>query len=314
MRTTTNLGLTVWDQGTDPFDRNQLAANWDAVDADYTRGRPASSVSPASSLPGSPVEGQLVYLTANNGGFNAGTIVRYSATGGWKPIGPFEIMSTVPSSGNYAGRLVLLSATASGFPAWSLIRFDGSAWAQANKGVDISTVVPTSGNYAGRVVVLSAVDPLFTQFVAWDVIRYDGTNWAKIGPQPIPPGTELAYTTITTDTTTTNTVQPGDQLFAFPTATFENVKYYFHFVIPNLRYSLSGNTVFFSFRESGLVTPTVIADIPSAGVGVNINIIQPFTPTAGAHTYSFNWWINSAGTGTIKATNFAAAVFRIFKA
>lgn len=40
METSTNMGLTIWDLGTDPYDHAQLAANWNAVDLhDHTAGK-----------------------------------------------------------------------------------------------------------------------------------------------------------------------------------------------------------------------------------------------------------------------------------
>lgn len=40
MRTGINISLTIWDQETDPYDHDQLAANWDAVDNhDHTSGK-----------------------------------------------------------------------------------------------------------------------------------------------------------------------------------------------------------------------------------------------------------------------------------
>lgn len=40
MRTGTNLSLTIWDEGDDPYDHTELAANWDALDAhDHTSGK-----------------------------------------------------------------------------------------------------------------------------------------------------------------------------------------------------------------------------------------------------------------------------------
>lgn len=132
MRTTTYAGLTVWDLTTDAFSHTQLATNWDTIDSylvgiDKTTKQP-KNVSMVSSLPGTPASGDMCMLTSAAGGFAAWTILRYDGSQ-WRPVGPLEILSAVPVSGNFAGRLVILSASSGGFDAWSVIRYDGSAWA-----------------------------------------------------------------------------------------------------------------------------------------------------------------------------------------
>ena len=311
IRTTSNLGLRVWDNPSDQFSPTDLAFNWDKLDSDYGRARPANQAETLSTVPSSGnFDGRLVYLTASDQGFPAKTLIRYNGSS-WATVGPFEIQSSVPTLGNYAGRMVLLSAAASGFPAWSLIRYDGSAWGQAINGVDVSATVPASNNYAGRVVVLSTTTGGFN---AWDMIRYDGSAWTKIGPQAIPPATELAYYSQPTDITTTNTASPGDGIQTFSAATFENVKYYFHIVIPKLTLSVAGN-VNFLLRESTTIQGNPIqATVTTGGAYKDFTVLFPFTPTAGSHTYNVTWYISTAGTATINTTSLAPAIFRIIKA
>lgn len=311
MRTTSNLGLRVWDSPSDQFSPTDLSFNWDKIDADYLRARPANQVENLSAVPASGnFDGRLVYLTATDSGFPAKTLIRYNGSS-WQVVGPFEVSASLPTLSNYAGRLVLLSAAASGFSAWTLVRYDGTSWAQAVRGVDISATVPATNNYAGRVVVLSTTTGGFN---AWDVIRYDGSSWAKIGPQAIPPSTEIAYSTIVADTTTTNTVSPGDTLLTFSAGTFENVKYYLHLSIPRLTLSVAGATNFL-FRESTTAIGNPIqVTVTTGGAYKDFAAVIPFTPTAGAHTYNISWYIGTAGTATINTTGLAPAVFRIIKA
>ena len=131
MRTTTHAGLTVWDSSTDAFSHTALAANWDAIDArlggvDSLGGTTFFSL--VTSLPGSPSLGQCCMVTVPTGGFAAYTIVRWDGTN-WRAVGPFEILPSVPTLGNYPGRIIILSATSGGFSAWSVIRYDGTQWA-----------------------------------------------------------------------------------------------------------------------------------------------------------------------------------------
>lgn len=88
-----------------------------------------------------------------------------------------EIVSVVPSTGNFAGRLVMLNVANGGFPAWTLLRFDGGNW-RAIGPFEILPAIPTQGNFAGRVIVLSAGDG---GFAAWDIIRYTGSTWGIVG-------------------------------------------------------------------------------------------------------------------------------------
>lgn len=313
MRTTSNLGLRIWNNVSDQFSPDDLAHNWDALDADYLRARPANQAEVLAAVPSSSnFDGRLVYLTASDSGFPSKTLIRYDGSS-WRAVGPFEVLAAVPTLGNYAGRMVLLSGASGGFAAWTLIRYDGSTWAQPNRGVDISATVPVTNNYAGRLVVLSSADGGFN---AWDVIRYNGSTWARIGPAPVPPSTELTYYSQTTDITTTNTASPGDLINTFSAATFENVKYYLHVTIPRVTLSVPGNVNFLLRDTSG---PTIIGNPLSRAIGTggaytDFSVWFPFTPTAAAHTYDVRWYISTAGTATINTTSLAPAVFRIIKA
>lgn len=313
MRTTPHLGLTVWDSNNDTFDSTQLAANWDAIDADYTRTRPANEVQVVTTLASvpSPGEGTLAYLSAADSGFAAGTIVRYTSSA-WYPVAGVEKLSTVPVSGNFAGRLVLLSSASGSFSQWSLIRYDGSIWALANYTYEILSTVPSSGNFAGRLVLLTTTNGGFNAF---DLIRYDGSNWAKIGPQPIPPATELQTYVVSTDITTTNTVSPGDTITTFSSTTFENVKYYFDISIPWLSHSISQGGGRILLRES--TTTIASVDIPTDNTATapsNFGAKLAFLPSAGSHTYYIAWMTLAVGTFSIFGSSHGQANFRIIKA
>lgn len=313
MRTTTHLGLTVWDNVNDVFSSSQLAANWDAIDADYTRARPANQIQVVSALSSvtSPVEGTLAYLSAADSGFGAGTIVRFTASA-WRPVPGVELLAAVPTSGNFAGRMVLLSSASGSFSQWSLIRYDGTAWKLTNYTYELLSAVPVSGNYAGRLVLLTAAS---SPFSAFDLIRYDGSNWAKIGPQPIPPATELLTYTISTDLTTTNTVSPGDTLTTFSATTFENVKYYFEISIPWYSHSVSLGHARILLRES--TTTVASLDIPTdftANTPRSFAAKIPFIPTAASHTYALTLMTLTAGTFSIFGSTHSNATVRVVKA
>src|SRR6476646_351341 len=313
MRTTPHLGLTVWDNNNDTFDSSQLAANWDAIDADYTRTRPANMVQVVTTLASvpSPVEGTLAYLSAADSGYAAGTLMRRTA-GAWRPVPGVEIFGAVPSSGNFAGRVVLLNTAAGGFAQWSLIQYTGSAWQLLNHTYEILATVPTSGNFAGRMVLLTTAD---SGFSAYDLIRYTGSTWGKIGPQAIPPGTELLTYTVSADATTSNTVAPGDTLQTFSAQTFENVKYYFEVSIPWVSHTVTQGNGRIALMES---TSTIAAlDIPTADTAAaptSFFAKIPFIPTAGSHTYTLDWLTLTTGTLTIWGLTHSNAVIRVVKA
>lgn len=311
-RSTTNLGLTVWDSNADTFDHTALASNWDKIDADYTRTRPTNSAEVRTTVPTTGnFEGRLIYLSAADSGYVAGTLLKYHGSG-FTPVNGIEVLGTLPTQNVFAGRIVLLSASSGGFSAWSLVRYDGTSWAVVNNTYEILSSVPVSNNFAGRLVMLSAASGGFN---AWDLISFNGSTWVRIGPSPIPPGTEPAYLTVSVDTTTTNLIDPGDTLLTFSAGTFEATKYYLHITIPALSNAASSAAINFRLRESSTnIGNAVVTDTSAtAGQRNSFTALIPFTPTAGSHTYNVSWW-TSTGTAKINTTGLSPAIFRIFKA
>lgn len=306
----------VWDQNGDTFDHNQLVANWDAIDNQLGQPRTSNSITQASSLTiglnNTTDRGKILYLTAPDGGYPTGTIVRWNGTT-WNDIKGVELLTGVPASNNYDGRMVLLTASSGGFSAWTLVRYQGGTWFVVNQGIEQSATVPSSGNFAGRVVILTAATGGYNAF---DVIRYDGASWAKVGPQAIPPGTELAYFAHTTSLSTSNAAAPGDTLVTFSAGTFENVKYYFEFSIPWITHSVgSAITSIGLYEVSAVQGQTLDIQMPATvGNGGHLTSKVPFTPSAGSHTYNVKWF-TSSGTATIPInTAHGQSIFRIIKA
>jgi hypothetical protein len=304
----------VWDQNNDTFDSTQLAANWDAIDAQLGQPRTTNSITQIGALPTSlnntTDRGKIYYLTAPDQGFSTGTIVRWNGSA-WNDVKGVELQSTLPTLNNYDGRLILLSASASGFAAWTLVRYLTGSWYQVNQGIEIVSAVPVSNNFAGRVVILSSASGIFK---AYDVIRYDGSAYKLVGPQPVPPGTELVYFAQTTDITTVNQVAPGDTLLDFGTATYENVKHYLHIMIPRLNFTAAGN-VLFQLREAGSNVGNPMSRYTAGGpLYDDYSVLLPFTPSAASHDFSLTWYISDPGTATINSTGLAPAIFRIIKA
>lgn len=309
--TTPNLALVKWDSNADTFDHTQLASNWDKIDADYTRTRPTNQAEVRTTVPSSSnFEGRLVFLSAADSGFAAGTLIKYHGSS-FQPVNGVEVLGAVPVSSVFTGRLVLLSAASGSFAQWSLIKYDGTAWSLVNNTYEILSAVPVTNNFAGRLVMLSTANG---GFLAWDLIRYNGSTWARVGPDPVYPGTELAYYSQATDITTTNVASPGDTITTFGAATFENVKYYCHIAIPKVTLSVAGNVNF--LLQEATVTVGSIMQKPfyTGGNYGEVNIWMPFTPTAASHTYNVKWYISTAGTATLNSTGLAPATFRIVKA
>ena len=132
MRTTAK-GLIVWNLEDDDFDHDELAANWDKIDAllDTLDSEVTPGPKRIQTLPSLPTTdlfvGRLVYLSAADSGFQANTLMQYDGSR-WQPVGTPEITPTVPTVGNFAGRVIMLSADDSGFDAWTMLRYDGSDW------------------------------------------------------------------------------------------------------------------------------------------------------------------------------------------
>lgn len=312
MRSTAHLNLTVWDSNNDTFDHTALASNWDKIDADYTRTRPTNQAEVLTSVPvASNFEGRLVYLSAADSGFSAGSLIRYHGSS-FSAVNSVEVLTSVPTLSNFAGRMVLLSVASGTFAQWALIRYDGTSWALVNNSYEILGAVPVTNNFAGRLVMLSSASGGYN---AWDLIRYNGSTWARVGPDPIYPGTELAYYAQTTTITSTITSQPGDTIVTFSPATFENVKYYLEVLIPAYSINVTASTFNVYLRESGTgITSPLQPAVPVSGAQYNFAGKAPFVPAAGSHTYAVTWNQNQAGTGSIYTTSIAPAIFRIIKA
>lgn len=132
MARTTSKGLTVWNLTTDPFDHNQLAANWDLIDSLFSQSGKAiqtvSTLTPGAGGPQTPLNaGDLVMTNSTVGGFPAWTLLRYDGSG-WESVGPIEVQSSLPVSNLYNGRVVVLSAATTNFSAWTAVRYNGSSW------------------------------------------------------------------------------------------------------------------------------------------------------------------------------------------
>lgn len=312
MRSTANLSLTVWDSNNDTFDHTALASNWDKIDADYNRTRPTNSAEVRTTVPSTAnFEGRLVYLSAADGGFAAGTLIKYHGSA-FAPVTGVEVLTALPTLGLFAGRMVLLSSASGGFAAWTMVRYDGSTWATISTTYELLSAVPVTSNFAGRMVMLTAANGGYN---AYDLIRFNGTSWARIGPDPVYPGTEIVYTAISTDQQTINTVDPGDILFTFPSATYENVKYYFQIEIGAISHSVANATTSFRLIEGGVNQGNLIPfDTGGIGKRSSHNVLLPFTPSAGVHVFVVKWWTSTSGTATIGATGIVPTILRIFKA
>jgi hypothetical protein len=187
---TTNLGLRVW-SGSDEFDPADLAFNWSAIDADYTRPRSADRVEILATVPGvGNFDGRLVFLTAAVSGFPAKTMIRYNGTSGtWAAVGPSpEILGSLPTVSNYAGRIVVLSSAAGGFAQWDVVvNTDGAnAWQKVG-GMTVSATLPVSPT-AGQVVMLTSATG---GFEAFDLVVYTGSIWQRTSRRGVEVGSAL---------------------------------------------------------------------------------------------------------------------------
>lgn len=126
MATTTPKGFKVWNLETDPFDHDELAANWNLLDTlldtPPRKVRLVTTLTPGTGGPlNPPVAGDLVMTSATVSTFEPFTLLRYNGTN-WHTINGVEIKATVPLADNWAGRLVLLTGADNGFAAGDLIR------------------------------------------------------------------------------------------------------------------------------------------------------------------------------------------------
>lgn len=94
----------------------------------------------------------------------------------WTGLNQIEILSAVPTTGNFAGRLVMLSATDQDFPAWGVVRYDGSNWRMVGT-IEIQAFLPSTNNYAGRLIMLSQP---YGGADAWSLHVYNGSAWVEM--------------------------------------------------------------------------------------------------------------------------------------
>lgn len=308
---------SVWDQPNDVFDYVQLVANFDAIDVALALPRTSNAITQAAvltaGLNNTTDRGRLIYLTAPDGGFVTGTIARWSGTA-WTDIKGVELQASLPVTNNFDGRMVLLTAAAGGFAAWTLVRYLTAVWYQVNQGVELAAAYPPTGtNFAGRTVMLTSAGG---GFLAYSLIRYNGSTWALVGPQPVPPSTELVYTTQAVDVANSNTVSPGDTLATFGATTFENVKHFVEIALPVVSNTVANAQINFLLREAGATVGTIMSVYGGTTVTDKRNFFvrMPFTPTAASHTYTVTWYLTAAGTATIHATSLTPATVRVIKA
>lgn len=177
MRTSTNIGLTVWDLEADQFSHTTQAANLDLIDSYFvgfnTTTKLAKRLHTTATIPGAATAGDTVMLTAAAGGFPAWTLIRYDGSA-WRPVSHMEIQPTVPATGNFAGRVVILSAADSGFDAWSIIRYDGSAWALVGGWATVNT-----GGGATNIQGLQQTKDTYISNSARGLVQVDRTTGTK---------------------------------------------------------------------------------------------------------------------------------------
>jgi microcystin-dependent protein len=191
MRTTTNYGLIVWNLGSDEFNHADLEYNWDTIDAALDAIGTPAHIDQGTSLPTGLTgadAGHLFYLTAAASGFAADTVVRYDGSS-WRTVGPVEIFSSFPTSGNFSGRIVALSTDKT-----SIYMRDqtGNKWNQITTGPRSMSVASANAlsASAGQVVVVTNGGTLTRgslTVVAYDmVVDTGGGGWIKVGPYTPP--------------------------------------------------------------------------------------------------------------------------------
>lgn len=197
--TTPNIGLTVWNSAGDQFNYTELANNFITLDDQFSSvsvfTTPVRFIEMLAVVPSPGTQGRLIYLTANNSGFVANTILRDNGTS-WAPVGPPEIQSGLPTNSNFAGRMVVLSAPSGGFSAWDVvINTDGANSWQVVGGVSRSTTVAGfTNNYAGKLGVLTAAD---SGFDAYSLLIFNGTSWQAVDTRGVLTGPTLPVTPYT---------------------------------------------------------------------------------------------------------------------
>lgn len=191
--TTPNLGLVIWNTADSPFDYAQLSSNFTILDNKFSPigvfTTPVRFVEPVSSLPAPGTQGRLVYTLNAVTGFAANLILRDTGSS-WATVGPVEVQSGLPTSGNFQGRVIVLSTAASGFSQWDMVvNTDGAnSWNKVGAVATSATVAGFSNNYAGKLGVLTSAD---SPYSAYSLLVYTGSAWQSVETRGVQTGTSL---------------------------------------------------------------------------------------------------------------------------
>ena len=182
MRTTPNLGLKVWDLSTDPYEHDDLALNWDKIDA-LSSGvaglaaaarsvRQITTLTPGTNGPvNPPANGDLCICLSAVASFAADTLIRYNGAT-WRSVGGLELLSALPTTENFVGRVVLLTSASGSFSSGDLVRnTDGAnAW---------TLVGPLARSSASGVTGYETTGDIYINSTAQGLILKDRTNGKK---------------------------------------------------------------------------------------------------------------------------------------
>lgn len=137
-------------------------------------------------------------------------------------------------------------------------------------------------------------------------LEWNGTAWAPANP----PGTQIAYAQKTTDTSVTaTTAATANAVATSGSVTCDGAAVMVQLFAASVARGTS-YTRGVLFVDGALVQDQVFAY--TAANGSSVSGWLQYTPSAGAHTFGFNSYVDG-GTGTIGATSIPPAFIRVTK-
>jgi len=168
--------LTASDGG---FQANDVVVNTNGA----TSWKKVGGVGVGTSLPGSPIAGDLFLLTAAASGFPAWSLVTYTGSA-WTRVERrgVEVGATLPAS-PYAGQVFVLSGADGGFAAYDVVRFNGSTWGKVNGSSSyVSGAWPSSPSDGDLIMVPWGTQIGHFRYNAGSASAY---KWEHVGSGPL---------------------------------------------------------------------------------------------------------------------------------
>lgn len=118
-----------------------------------------------------------------------------------------------------------------------------------------------------------------------------------------PPGSQVAYAEVTTNQTTTQTVQASaTQILSSGAVTYDgSTAVWVEFFCGSVYHSVANNVVVFDLWQDTTDMTLTRGVSPLTNQGPHVLLRKKVTPASGSHTFTIRMWLAAAGTGNADA-------------